>query len=337
LDNWDYLYALNYLDFERGGITPGIMFRQSKLPLDELDLSFKSFVESVDPTNEEALKGAVGVDNGIGGQIPRGRHRATFCLAMETMLLKPNDAVALVKALGIANQPREWENLPQGSLQKIEEILISYQAADKASANQKLAAPISPEKAISEIDLADEEVETPLKEITLPDQIDFTKVKVPPPTASAPPKKGSAGGSKSKKKIDYKKKTAQSALTGNAGEKFVFSYEKDRLAKFPKLAEKIEWISQKDDSQGYDVISFEENGTPRYIEVKSTTGDANTDFYISRYEIDKANELGSKYKIYRVFNLGTKSPQFFEIELPLESTLELVPETYRARIKPKKP
>ena len=38
-------------------------------------------------------------------------------------------------------------------------------------------------------------------------------------------------------------------------------------------AEKIDWVSQRcGDGTGYDILSFEENDTARFIEVKTTNG-----------------------------------------------------------------
>lgn len=335
LDNWDALFALNYLDFERASIAPGSFFRESGAPIESLcDLSLRSFVEDFAPADTEALKGAIGIDNAISGQIPRGRHRATFCMAMESVLSEPNQLTALIQELGIPEKPKKWQKLTLPVIEKIASILDEYKKADKKTAGQILNLNISPEKALSEIDLAEEAEE--LKQIHLPVTIDFNSAKVNFPIVPPAEIKSAAGNGKAKKKIDYKKKATQSALIGNVGEEYVLQYERHRLAKFPELVKKIEWVSQADDTLGYDIKSFEENGEPRYIEVKSTTGAANTDFYMSMYEVKKAEELGPAYRIYRVFNLGKDAIQFFEITNPLNDFVVLTTETYRVGIKPVK-
>ncbi len=55
------------------------------------------------------------------------------------------------------------------------------------------------------------------------------------------------------------------------GEREVIAYEKKRLKSHPGLRRKIAWQSQTSDAIGYDILSFDEDGTPRQIEVKSTT------------------------------------------------------------------
>lgn len=57
--------------------------------------------------------------------------------------------------------------------------------------------------------------------------------------------------------------------TGFSGEQLVMDYEVKRL-KISGYAERIEHVSLTDDSLGYDILSFEEDGTYRYIEVKTT-------------------------------------------------------------------
>jgi hypothetical protein len=64
---------------------------------------------------------------------------------------------------------------------------------------------------------------------------------------------------------------------GVAAELKIIQYEKNRLSEFPYLIEKIEHISIKDVTAGYDIKSFEgkfddnNNPIPRYIEVKAVS------------------------------------------------------------------
>lgn len=57
---------------------------------------------------------------------------------------------------------------------------------------------------------------------------------------------------------------------GDRGESFVLKHEKLRLRKAGKheLARKVEWTSRYAVAKGYDIKSFELDGSPRYIEVK---------------------------------------------------------------------
>jgi len=39
----------------------------------------------------------------------------------------------------------------------------------------------------------------------------------------------------------------------------------------PELAKQVRHVSQETDIEGYDILSFDQNGTVRYIEVKATS------------------------------------------------------------------
>lgn len=71
-------------------------------------------------------------------------------------------------------------------------------------------------------------------------------------------------------KIDYVEKQKLLIEIGSDGEDFVVEYEKIRLANSPKLVSKVKRVSLNDDSLGYDIKSYDEDGTKRYIEVEST-------------------------------------------------------------------
>ena len=89
---------------------------------------------------------------------------------------------------------------------------------------------------------------------------------------------------------------------GNKGEQYIIEYEIERLTQANKaeLADKIKHISLVNDAAGYDILSFNEDGTERYIEVKTTKGPIGTDFFISPGEIS-FSKVNKEYYIYRVF------------------------------------
>lgn len=82
--------------------------------------------------------------------------------------------------------------------------------------------------------------------------------------------------------------------------KSVFNSEVKRLKDFNDL--NIEWESKVDDSLGYDVLSYELDGIPRYIEVKTTKENRSDrfSFHISRNELEKSKVL-KNYWIYQIF------------------------------------
>jgi len=121
-------------------------------------------------------------------------------------------------------------------------------------------------------------------------------------------------------------------LLGKAGEGFVVELERRQLtdADRPDLARKVRWVSAEDgDGAGYDVLSFNRGGDERLIEVKTTNGSARTPFFLTRNECDLASERPADWRIYRV-HLFAKTPRIFTIAPPLENTVRLTPETWRA-------
>jgi ubiquitin len=104
------------------------------------------------------------------------------------------------------------------------------------------------------------------------------------------------------------KPSMPSKKVGDAGEKYVYEFEKNKLEKLGlnDLADKI--VKQYDDLSyfpGYDIQSFDEAGNEIFIEVKSTIGKYKNYFEISENEIKAAKELGDAYYIYQVTNALT--------------------------------
>jgi hypothetical protein len=131
------------------------------------------------------------------------------------------------------------------------------------------------------------------------------------------------------RKYDFTQR--ESEKLGRMGEEFIVKYERQRLTEAgrPDLAEKVERISEtRGDGAGYDVLSFEEDGTERYIEVKTTNSGKNYPFYISANELDFSADFPEKYYLYRVFNFK-KSPKLFMLKGSLKGRYELTPTVYR--------
>ena len=108
---------------------------------------------------------------------------------------------------------------------------------------------------------------------------------------------------------------------GRLGEEFVLKEERRRLKKAGKtdLADKVKLISVESACEGYDLVSYETDGTERYIEVKSTAGRKYV-FEMSNNEWEVANKHKEQYFIYRVTDVRTK-PEFkiFKNPTQLES------------------
>lgn len=104
-------------------------------------------------------------------------------------------------------------------------------------------------------------------------------------------------------KLDFEKKERELSVRGNLAELKVVEYERSKLIKLGMTweASQVEQISKKNDIAGYDVLSFNEDGSKRYIEVKSTIGKGNS-FYISLYEklFSEQSKHNKDYWIYFV-------------------------------------
>lgn len=134
------------------------------------------------------------------------------------------------------------------------------------------------------------------------------------------------------RKFDPVERDHRNRALGKAGEAFVVDLERRQLieAARPDLARKVRWIAVEDgDGAGYDVLSFNPGGRERLIEVKTTNGAARTPFFLSRNERTLATERPADWQIYRV-HLFARGPHIFTLAPPLENTINLTTETWRA-------
>lgn len=108
---------------------------------------------------------------------------------------------------------------------------------------------------------------------------------------------------KGEKGVDYLKLDQLNHNRGLQGEFWVITYEKERLAKLG-INYEVKHSSVLDgDGKGYDILSVEDDGkTPRYIEVKTTTGNIDTPFYFSANEKNFSKANKEHYYLYRVYN-----------------------------------
>jgi Domain of unknown function (DUF3883) len=119
---------------------------------------------------------------------------------------------------------------------------------------------------------------------------------------------------------------------GRDGEELVLHFERERLKKFerPDLVKKVRWVSQEDgDGAGYDILSFDDKGKERFLEVKTTVGPDVTPFYITRNELSFSSERPDAFRLCRVFDFSMH-PRMFELAPPLEKLVHLSPLSYEA-------
>jgi hypothetical protein len=158
-----------------------------------------------------------------------------------------------------------------------------------------------------------------------------TSVFVPPPPLSLDTKKPRRL-KQLIRKFDPVERDRLNRALGRAGEEFVLEVERNRLTKagMSKLARNVRWISEQEgDGAGYDILSFDQSGRERFVEVKTTNGAATTPFFLSRNEHDTAAARAQDWRLYRV-HCFSKEPRIFEIAPPLEKSLILQTESWRA-------
>ena len=119
---------------------------------------------------------------------------------------------------------------------------------------------------------------------------------------------------------------------GRDGEELVLHFERQRLQQRDRsdLAKKIRWVSEEDgDGAGYDILSFDEKGNERFLEVKTTVGSDTTPFYITRNELSFSSERPEAFRLCRVFDFSMR-PRMFELAPPLTDFVHLSPLSYEA-------
>lgn len=155
----------------------------------------------------------------------------------------------------------------------------------------------------------------------------------PPPTHSnAPPPNELEQMTAIALKYDVAERDARNRALGRAGEERILTHERASLlaAGRTDLAERIRWVSQVDgDGAGYDILSFDPNGSDRLIEVKTTKGWERTPFHITRNELAVAEERRNDWRLVRLWNFA-REPQAFELRPPLEAHVSLMATSYQA-------
>lgn len=134
------------------------------------------------------------------------------------------------------------------------------------------------------------------------------------------------------RKFDPAARDARNRKLGKQGEELVLEHERIRLLTAGRndLERKLEWTSEvRGDGAGYDIRSFELDGTERLIEVKTTNGSALTPFFLSENERAFSEERPDAFRVMRLHDFRDK-PAAFELIPPLGQWVKLMPTNYRA-------
>jgi hypothetical protein len=115
------------------------------------------------------------------------------------------------------------------------------------------------------------------------------------------------------RKIDWEKARDRNNEIGDQGEEFVLEFEIDRLIETLSIdrtsaIQNVQHLSRlQGDGLGYDISSINDDGSPRYIEVKTTSGGFNQPFYMSKNERYFFEEYEDSAFIYRVYNFNRET------------------------------
>lgn len=126
---------------------------------------------------------------------------------------------------------------------------------------------------------------------------------------------------------------------GYAGELLVLEHERSRLrsAGLHDLAQEVEHVSvTQGDGVGYDIRSFEENGSEIHIEVKTTVAGPGASFEISANEVRYSQAYSDNFAIFRLVNFSREPDRadFYIQRGAISNNYKLVPSSYRASLMP---
>ena len=123
----------------------------------------------------------------------------------------------------------------------------------------------------------------------MPSLKDFRDFVVDPPNPPAPKTLGEVRNLRTPTRRDYLEREARNRSLGLAGELLIMEYESHRLRSLGanRFAERVEHVSRTrgDAVCGFDILSFDQSGQERFIEVKTTAYVAETPFFVSPNEV----------------------------------------------------
>lgn len=134
-------------------------------------------------------------------------------------------------------------------------------------------------------------------------------------------------------KNDFVRLEANKKELGLAGELAVLDHEQRRLwtSGHNTLAERVEHVSvTQGDGLGFDILSYNSDGSERLIEVKTTRRADTWPFVATRNEVALSAEVPEQFHLYRVYGFGRTRPGLFTLPGSLEETCALVPRDYDA-------
>jgi hypothetical protein len=176
------------------------------------------------------------------------------------------------------------------------------------------------------------------REVEVPSVEDLLRVWADPPKFApgaaglVPPQRGVKEASADyRPPVNYLEREARNQALGAAGERFVLSVERARLAADgnERLASRVEQVSStRGDGEGFDILSFESDTRERLIEVKTTGFGRDTPFFVTENERQVSKRERKYYHLYRVFGFR-RDPRLFVKQGAFDEICRLEPQSYR--------
>jgi hypothetical protein len=106
--------------------------------------------------------------------------------------------------------------------------------------------------------------------------------------------------------IDYVKKARLNKHIGDLGELLALQYEIENANEqyAPLITHDSKDIG---DGLGYDILSYDNQGNKKFIEVKTTSSNFNNHFFITASELQKSLEDKDNYYLYRIYNFNAEN------------------------------
>lgn len=137
-----------------------------------------------------------------------------------------------------------------------------------------------------------------------------------------------------RKGVNYRAQDKENESIGKAGEALVAKWEREQLvvAGKPQLANKVEIVADtQGDGLGYDVLSFTPTGMEIFIEVKATTGPAESPFFLTANELAFSQQNPEQFYLFRVYDYDREkgSAEFYSVSGNIEQAFNITPVEYR--------
>jgi hypothetical protein len=117
-------------------------------------------------------------------------------------------------------------------------------------------------------------------------------------------------------KIDYSSRSKKNKKIGDRGEQVALKAERQFLKDNGRddLSKLVKHISETDDSAGFDILSYDLNDNPKFIEVKSTLRQkGRTNMFLTSNELE-VSEREDNYYFYIIYEVGTTRPKIWRVK-----------------------